>query len=104
MISEAFIQGVAIYFVLPVLFLSVVVTCRRLVKGPNLANRVVALDLMTSIGIGIIAIYAVARDNETLLDITLVTALLAFLSTVGFSYYLHQQKRGYEGDAPNDIS
>ncbi len=79
---------VALWFCLPVLLLSVAITLVRLIIGPDLANRVVALDLMASIGIAIIAAYAMASDNAVLLDIALVSALLAFLGTVAFGYFL----------------
>lgn len=86
------LESVAIWFCLPLLLLSVVFTFARLLIGPDLANRVVALDLMTSIGIGIIAVYAMASDNDVLLDIALVSALITFLGTVAFGYFLENNQ------------
>lgn len=89
-------QWVAQVIVLPILFISVVLTLYRLIKGNDLANRVIALDLMTSIGIAIIAAYAMASGNKVLLDIALVSALLAFLGTVAFGYFLEQDQNNDE--------
>ena len=55
----------------------------RLVRGPSLADRVVALDLLSAVAIGIMATWSVAADDAVYLDVALLVALVAFLSTVG---------------------
>ena len=62
----------------------------RLVRGPDLANRVVAVDLLSALGVGIAGVAAVASDDAVYLDIALVLALIAFLGTVGFARYAEQ--------------
>jgi len=64
----------------------------RLVYGPTLPDRVVALDLIGIITIGIIAAYDIATEQPLLLDAATVLALVAFLGTVAFARYL--EKRG----------
>lgn len=66
----------------------------RLVLGPALPDRIVALDLITTITVAAIALYSVATDQRALLDSTLVVALLGFLATVGFARYLELRSRG----------
>jgi multicomponent Na+:H+ antiporter subunit F len=61
-------------------------------KGPSISDRVIALDLLITTGIGIIAIYSIISDEDTFLDIAMILALIAFLSTVSFSYYLEKRK------------
>jgi multicomponent Na+:H+ antiporter subunit F len=61
-------------------------------KGPNIADRVVSLDLLVTIGIGSIAVHSVLTEQVTFLDIAMVVALIGFLSTVAFSYYLEKRK------------
>lgn len=56
-------------------------------------DRVVSLDLMVIIGIGAIAVYSILTDQPTFLDIAMVVALIGFLSTVAFSYYLEKRNR-----------
>ncbi len=62
----------------------------RLVRGPDLANRVVALDLLSALGVGIAAAGAVLSNDAVYLDVALVLALIAFLGTVGFARYGEQ--------------
>jgi multicomponent Na+:H+ antiporter subunit F len=82
-----------LYFILPVLSLSTVFVFIRFLKGPNIADRVVALDLLVSVGIGSIAVYSILSKQATFLDIAMVVALIGFLSTVAFSYYLEKRKK-----------
>lgn len=72
--------------------LGLFLTLIRLIKGPRLESRVVALDLMTAIGMGMIAVYAVMTEQLIFLDIAVVLALLTFLGTIAFAFYLEQQR------------
>jgi multicomponent Na+:H+ antiporter subunit F len=65
----------------------------RLVRGPTLPDRVVALDLMAVLTVGMIAAYAVATDHPILLDPATVLALVGFLGTVAFARYLERRVR-----------
>lgn len=80
------------YFILPVLSLSTIFVFIRFLKGPNIADRVVSSDLLITIGIGSIAVYSLWTGQSTFLDIAMVVALIGFLSTVAFSYYLEKRK------------
>lgn len=60
----------------------------RLVRGPSLPDRVVALDLIATLSVGWIAIYAVATNQPIFLDVAVVLALIAFLGTVAFAYFI----------------
>ena len=51
----------------------------------------VAFDLITTIGIGFIAVYAVAADQSVFLDVASVVALMAFLATIAFAYYMRRK-------------
>ena len=62
----------------------------RIFKGPHLPDRVLGLDFLSSIAIGFVAVYAIAVDNEVLLDIALSVALLSFVGTVAFGYFLEK--------------
>ncbi|HEX3051332.1 MAG TPA: monovalent cation/H+ antiporter complex subunit F [Aggregatilineaceae bacterium] len=64
----------------------------RLLLGPSLADRVVALDLITSLAVGTIALFAIATDTEPLLDVIAVVALTSFLGTIAFAYYIEVRK------------
>lgn len=65
----------------------------RLVMGPSLPDRVVALDLIGTLTIGVIATYDIAAEQPVLLDAATVVALVAFLGTVAFAHYLERKGR-----------
>ena len=73
--------------------LAMLLTFVRLVRGPTLPDRVVALDLMGVLAVGILAAYAVAADQPVLLDPAAVLALVGFLGTVAFARYLERRAR-----------
>jgi multicomponent Na+:H+ antiporter subunit F len=69
---------------------SVLLVLFRLVRGPDLANRVVALDLLSVLGVGIAAAAAVVSGDAVYLDVALILALVAFVSTVAFARFAEQ--------------
>lgn len=85
-------EDILYYGILPLLAIAVGMVFWRFVKGPRLPDRVVALDLMITIGIGIIAVYSILSDQATFLDIAMILALIAFLGTVAFAYYMEKKK------------
>lgn len=60
----------------------------RLVKGPSLADRVVALDLIAYLSIGFMAVHAVDTGRAAFLDVAVALALFVFLGTVIFGRYI----------------
>lgn len=62
----------------------------RLVRGPSLPARVVALDLMGSLAVGVIAVYSVETKQAIFLDVAIVLALIGFLGTVAFAYFVEK--------------
>jgi multicomponent Na+:H+ antiporter subunit F len=73
--------------------LAMFLTFVRLVRGPTLPDRVVALDLMGVLAVGMLAAYAVATDQPGLMDPATVLALVGFLGTVAFARYLERRGR-----------
>lgn len=76
--------------VLPVLSMAVTLGFIRLARGPSLADRVIAFDLLATLGIGILAAYAVVTDQPAFLDVGLVLALVSFLSAIAFAHYMER--------------
>ena len=81
------------YFVVPMLAVSAVMVFIRILVGPSLVDRVVALDLLITIGIAIITTYSILVGDSTFLDIAMILALIAFLGTVAFAYYLEKKEK-----------
>ena len=63
----------------------------RLLMGPSLPDRVVAMDLMATVGSGGISLYAMVTDQYLLMDAVMVVSLVYFLGTIAFAYYLEKE-------------
>lgn len=79
------------YVALPMLAVAALLTTARLLRGPSVPDRVVALDLLAVISIALLAAFAVGAGQPVLIDLILAVGLLAFLGTVAFAYYLEQK-------------
>lgn len=79
------------YFVLPVLSISVILIFIRFIKGPKMVDRIIALDLVITTSIGFISAYSILYNKPALLDVAMILALIAFLSTVAFTYYIQKK-------------
>jgi len=79
-------------------FISVLLLCgaalltlARILVGPTLPDRVVAIDLMSILVMCIIAIYSVVSYNDIYLDIIIALALVTFLGTIAFAQFIEWQ-------------
>lgn len=80
------------WIMVPLLALSIVVTFIRFVIGPSLPDRIVAVDILSGIAVGMMVTYAVATGETVFLDVALVVALITFLGTIGFAYYIDRRQ------------
>ena len=62
----------------------------RLVKGPTLPDRIVAMDLIGVLVVGIIVVLAGSSGVRATLDAAIVIALVGFLSTVAYATYVER--------------
>ena len=67
--------------------ISVVLAFIRLVKGPSLQDRVVALDFMTVAIVAFCGLAAIRFETSAFLDVALVLALVGFLATVALARF-----------------
>ncbi|WP_420637872.1 monovalent cation/H+ antiporter complex subunit F [Candidatus Poriferisocius sp.] len=70
----------------------------RLVIGPGLAERIMAIDVALISAMGAIAVDAARRDDTTYLVILIVIAIIGFTATVAASRYLQQEQRGMDSE------
>ena len=77
-----------VYICLVMLSVSLVLAVVRLIRGPSLPDRVIALDLISYQAIAIMLMYAIAAGKSYFLEVGLVLALIAFLGTVAFARYV----------------
>lgn len=86
------IAWVAETIALPILALAVALAAFRLLRGPGVPDRIVAVDLLGTIAIGIAACAAVAYGQQAFIDAAMIIALLSFLGTVAFAGFLGRRK------------
>jgi multicomponent Na+:H+ antiporter subunit F len=72
---------------------ALVLSLARLVRGPTLADRVVALELMGMLSVGVVAAYAVGYGEAFFVRVATVVALVSFLGTVAFAFYIERRGR-----------
>ena len=60
----------------------------RIVVGPTLSDRVLALDLLTVVAMGFVGAIAMRTRLWLYLDIAIALALLGFLATVALARYI----------------
>jgi len=83
---------------LVILSAALLLVVARIILGPTLPDRIVALDLLVGIVIGFIAAFALKTGFDSYLDIAIALGLVGFLATVAFARYVTW--RGQTGDAP----
>ena len=77
-------------FALVTMAAAILVAVARLVKGPTLPDRVVAMDLMGVLVVGLIVVLAASTSVRAALDAAIVIALIAFVATVAYATYIER--------------
>jgi len=62
----------------------------RLVKGPTLPDRIVAMDLIGVLVVGLIVVVAAASGVRAMLDAAMVIALIGFVGTIAYATYVER--------------
>ncbi|ASK20145.1 MULTISPECIES: monovalent cation/H+ antiporter complex subunit F [unclassified Halomonas] len=73
-----------------IMALALVLTFVRVVRGPSLPDRVVALELFSTTVVGLVGVYAIQSGVASFLDAAIVIALMGFLAAIGFARYLER--------------
>ena len=68
--------------------LGLVLSTVRIIVGPTLADRVLALDLLTVVAMGFVGTIAIRTGLYLYLDIAIALALLGFLATIALARYI----------------
>lgn len=62
----------------------------RLIRGPSLPDRVVALDVIATMAVGVLALVSIQTGQQIILDVALSIALITFLGTVALAMSLEK--------------
>lgn len=71
--------------------LSALLVLVRVVRGPTLADRVVATDLLVTILVLGLAVEAARSDSGDLLSVMLIVAVLGFLGTTTVARFIERR-------------
>ena len=82
------------------LLVSAVLGIWRLVRGPSVPDRVVALDFLTLIAISFVGLTTLETARYAYLDVGIALALVGFLATVALSRYVF--RRSYRAETAHD--
>lgn len=63
----------------------------RLVRGPSLADRIIALDVILISFMGAVAVGAAATGDTAYLDVLVVIAIIGFTATVAASRFIEHE-------------
>jgi multicomponent Na+:H+ antiporter subunit F len=75
---------------LGILGVALLVSFIRLAKGPTLPDRVVAMDLIGVLVVGLIVVLAAWTGVRATLDAAVVIALIGFVGTVAYATYVER--------------
>lgn len=76
-----------------ILALAVLLAFVRLLRGPSLPDRVVAIDLIGVLIAGLIVVGTAATGESTFLDVAMVMALISFIGTVAYARFVERQEQ-----------
>lgn len=81
---------------------SIALTFVRLVRGPSLPDRVVALDMLTVLIVSFCGLEVLATGDLAFLDVALVVAVIGFLATVALARFAERRefRRTHGGREP----
>lgn len=85
-------MSIVFLFIFILLTLGLIFTLVRLIAGPTLADRVVALDLLGFVILGFIAANMLRSGETVYLDVLIVVAVVLFLGTIAVARYLERRK------------
>lgn len=66
----------------------------RLLRGPTIIDRAIALDVLLAVSIGVIAVEAATNRHGTTLPVMAVVALLGFVGAVAIARFVSGETDG----------
>ncbi len=86
------VLSASIAIALTMLAVAAGLTFIRLLKGPTLPDRVIAIDLIGVLMVCLLVVTAAASAQQALLDVAMVVALISFVGTVAYSRYIERSR------------
>lgn len=67
---------------------SQVMAMARLIVGPSVGDRILALDTMVVNAIGLIVLLGISQGSQVYFEVSLLIAMLGFVSTVAYARFV----------------
>jgi multicomponent Na+:H+ antiporter subunit F len=89
---ESTLLNIPLLLIFGMLLLAFVLAFARLLKGPEMSDRIAAMDLISSVTMAFVLSYSILVNKAIYFDIVIVISLISFIGTVAVSTYLKQKK------------
>ncbi|MFO8085649.1 MAG: monovalent cation/H+ antiporter complex subunit F [Desulfobacterales bacterium] len=99
MITESILLKGATELTLVLLLMGILLAFIRLLIGPDPADRIVALDLISILIVAFLAAFSIYTGEKSFLDVAIAYALIAFLGTVALARFRERMVKKYGKDA-----
>jgi multicomponent Na+:H+ antiporter subunit F len=77
-----------------VVAMGAIMALTRIARGPSLADRVVAFDMLALLLLALLALISIETGRAILMDVALALALVTFVATVAVAQYLARNAGG----------
>ena len=88
--SESALAQTAIQLILLALVSLLIPASYRIIAGPSLPDRLQAVDLITTLLIGIIVMLALVEGTQVYVDMAIALAAFAFVGTICIARYISE--------------
>lgn len=85
-----------------ILVVAILLCLYRMIRGPHLADKVLAGDTMAMLVAGLVVLLAVKYSTGLFYDAALVVAILGFVSTLAFAQYIGAKNKYSASHAADD--
>jgi multicomponent Na+:H+ antiporter subunit F len=93
LIGEPTLLGIVTGLSLTLVTLSIALAFVRVLRGPSLPDRVMALDMIGLMSVSVIVLTAIASDEPVLMDAAIALALISFLGTLAFARFIERREK-----------
>ncbi|MDN7242080.1 Na(+)/H(+) antiporter subunit F1 [Planococcus sp. N028] len=76
---------------LSLFLLAIILALYRIIRGPSMPDRVVALDMIGVNLISGVAVFSVVLSTHAFLEVILIVGILAFISTIALSRFVERK-------------
>ena len=80
--------GMALTFAIGCFSLGLVLTLWRIVRGPSIADRILALDTMVINVIALLVLFGISIGTSVFFHAAMLIAMVGFVSTVAYCRYV----------------